>query len=292
MLAGPASIAIVVAVWLNLFYRLLFGTLLGVFLVSIVCYVLVSTLTTIEPYGLTGLLDWFTTLPRDTQAAVGTVLLSVIGFIAAIWVAFALWKRQFEMQIRMSAADHLNDRFNDASELTNKLGSLFDALQESVADALTAPSDEQAKLELLWVNSQQQRVFELQLELGEARANYYKVIGAYAHVLASVSGGWAHYERGGSLIAEAHEACGIYWPRADISSPNFVRDFLAQINKQEINKARIACERITTDAAPLIGGLRGRLTKGSVTSSFAAAQHISKHRQFFAYVWLRQFFGK
>ena len=265
--------------FLNWVYQLLFGTLLGVLFVSLVAYFLVGRFTQIEPLGVPGLLDWFATLPTEAQTAVATGLLTVIGFVAAFWAAFAAWKKQLEIHIRMTVAEDLNTAFTDAQRVANRLSAHLETLQESIAEAIVATSPDDKKLALIWVNSQAEIVANWQRDLYQANQNYYGVIGKNGFVLASVPGGWERYQRVAQILSRAAEHCGaVWWPRSDFNRPDFVDDYLRQVDTKKLQRAIVSCKRVNSECSALIGMLRAQLTSGTIRVRIATVSHMLKRR--------------
>ena len=269
--------------WLGLAYRLLFGTLWGVLIVAGLSYALVAQLTTVQPLSITGLLDWFADLTVESQSAVITVLLTTVGFVAAFWAAYAAWRRQLEIQIRMGVSDSLSQRFSAVQRITNGLQSNLELLKESIAETIAATDPQEKARALVWVNAQAPQLSNWVQELYEERMNYWGVIGTSGYVLVSVRNGWRDYERVGRLIQNASDACGeFHWPRCDMNRPDFVDAFLRQVDAKQLQRAIVSCRRINTEGSAVIGLLRGRLTSGTMPLRFSAAKQMTERRKFFA----------
>lgn len=272
---------------LGLAYRLLFGTLWGVLLFALALYFIAPIVSTIEPLGPTGLLDWYAGLSTDSQAAVATGLLTTVGFVAAFWAAYAAWQRQLEIQIRMAVADDLNLRFSAVQNMTNRLHGHLVVLQESITESLATQDPDEKAIALFWVNSQAEVVSGWQRELHEARMNYWGVIGRSGYVLACVRNGWTDYERVGRLIQKAADNSHFWWPRANRDDPNFVKEFLRQVDTKALQRAIVSCERVNTEGSAVIGSLRGKLTQGTMRVRFATVSQITERRKFLAKIFTK-----
>ena len=155
------SIAFPAYLWMQLAYRLLFGTLLGVLFTSIIFYILAAHYFLSSPFTASELLAWFATLSAEAKAAIATTLMTVVGFVAAFWAASAAWKKQIELQVRTDAAEFVRQRFAAAIYEVDNLAALVSTLLDSVGEARAIQNPDERAPYLVWQMHSQRSLLKL-----------------------------------------------------------------------------------------------------------------------------------
>lgn len=96
----------------------LFGSIWGTFALSIALYWFLYAFDYVNVFGWRELLGWFAALDAGYKTAIGSSLITVLGFLIAFQTATRNWKDQLRASIQLSAAAELTKLYNDASSLT------------------------------------------------------------------------------------------------------------------------------------------------------------------------------
>jgi hypothetical protein len=97
-----------IAALLYYLYRILFGTVTGVFLISIGIYQTADTIFGIKVWDLATLALWFDNLDKETRTAIATSLITVLGFFIALHTTMAAWRKQTETALRLTAGEQID----------------------------------------------------------------------------------------------------------------------------------------------------------------------------------------
>lgn len=116
----------------SLILKTLFGTLIGVLLLSSLLYLGLPHIAGIEPWSIRQLVLWLDDLGNDAKIGLASSLVTVLGFFIALHTTMHSWQRQTAATMRMVAADAIDIVISDVTEVLLSI-SLF---TQSAANAI------------------------------------------------------------------------------------------------------------------------------------------------------------
>jgi len=114
LLTGPARALVWVLISVTVFARWMLTRPLGFFALAIGAYCLAPVVSAVDPLSASELATLVADQPRDVSIALGTALLTIVGFVFAFAVANSAWRAQRRTEIRLTSGDEIYDFFREA----------------------------------------------------------------------------------------------------------------------------------------------------------------------------------
>lgn len=239
--------------------KLLFGTLLGVLLVSLALYASLPHLMGTEPWGGAQLAVWFDELGIEAKVGLASSLVTVLGFFIALQTTMHSWQRQTAATMRMAAADSIDRVITEVSGIILQVQLFTEATANEVARVRegmippeAAPMLSPLSEDVLTFRANRQRLLQLQQELLALPARY-------AVLFLPLSGMQAALEAVGEQVSVVTKKIWVGAPAGGTEHPEHRRQLVEFADPAKYMELSRACEVAHEEIAGLQGGLRGAL---------------------------------
>jgi hypothetical protein len=113
-------------------FKFLFGTLIGVLLISWGLYAALPYLTGTEPWVAGQLLVWIDNLGNDAKIGLVTSLITVLGFFIAAQTSMRSWQKQTAATMRMTAGDSIDQVITEINSIILRIQIFTETLANEV----------------------------------------------------------------------------------------------------------------------------------------------------------------
>lgn len=239
--------------------RFLFGTLVGVLLLSWLLYLGLPHVVEIEPLSFRQLMLWFDELSNDAKVGLASSLVTVLGFFIALHTTMHSWQRQTAATMRMAAADAIDKVISDASAVLLRILLFTEAaarevervrsqgLQSEDAPVLSVLSED-----VIEFRANRQRLLQLEQELIALPARY-------AVLFLPLSGLPAALEAVEEHVSAVAKKLWVPAPPGGTTHPDHRRHLLERVDPVKYRELSEASNAARDKIAALQGGIRGAL---------------------------------
>lgn len=255
-------------------FRVLFGTLTGVLILSLALYFLTPRLSSVEPFSPSQLALWFDDLGVEAKMGLATSLITVLGFLIALRTTMYSWQKQTATSLRISAVESIDRVVTEVSsavlriqifgEQIQKHGPRREADSGTLAIRIIPPSLGEMAAQFV---IDRQRMLVLQQEVLALPARYSIIFLPVPKLDQSVE----------AIGAHVGEVCEHMWHVLHVLPPpgQEPRSF-GYANEEGLGKLVTASEVAHSELLALLGALRGALLTPIVELNGAAVLKMSR----------------
>ena len=240
-------------------WRFFSSTLFGALLLSILLYVSLSVFGSIPPLSFSELMLWTASLGQDAVVALTSSMLTIVGFLVAFHVASKSWQQQQLAQIKVSAADEVENFFAEASKLNTDTQLYAEELIRTVDRIAGGCSAEEAVFAVQYAQEGAKSFLSKRDRLVSLSIESYRLSSRHSSILLSTFSLEGALEDACAALKEIVDKIWIQVPIVDLQSPTLVEDFMAQVNRQECLLFVCAAKKYSLSLNGSAGFIRGGL---------------------------------
>lgn len=249
--------------------RSLFGSLLGVAILSSLLYCFMWNFSETRPFTLAQLALWLDELPSEAKTSFITVVLTVLGFLVAFHTATANWKAETQARMKMDIADQIEMFFSEVLRLSDKTTIFAERLVTAVENIREQGRSAELDFQVSYAFSKSTEFLATRDRLTELSVQVHRIGSRHGATLLSVWGGLATLYECADALSEMSEAMWVRVPVVVEHNPNPVEEVVRQLDAAEYKALLICFEKNKARISALSGALRGQLLQPLTVINFA-----------------------
>lgn len=246
------------------------STLLGLLLLSLALYLIVPMAGPTEPYTGSELLAWFANLTDDTKVAIGTSLLTIIGFLIAFQTATKNWRDQLRAQYELAAAQKISAFFDRVLDNIIDAKLFAEQLLEAVELVATETDDEKINKIIRYHAKLSDDFLKVRSELIGSPVEANRLRDEYLAILRSHLLGLKLFDTAVEAMEDIIEHVGI--PKivdastSEYSKAFFLRNVNVGICRTFISACDAHLDEVTSSAGTVVGMLGAPVTESNLAT--------------------------
>lgn len=278
----PPSISIPIFYFFTiLFYllRSLTQTTFGVLILSSMFYVYLGHYSLSKPFTFTELLTWLDLQPQDSKVAVGTSLLTIVGFIVAFDSANRSWKSQLQAQLKANAAGELESFFTQVQKLITDV----EIYIEGVVHAYETIENEDPKDEVISsvqrAVSGNERFLANRRQLSQSLVEVHNLRGRNYSILSSELGLASTFDRASRALENIGNTMWFTIPEILFQEEDPIFQFLIGVQIEKYRAFLDSTKRYGAPMAMYAASIKGQIFAPIIGQNFPAIVDLLKNRR-------------
>lgn len=264
-----------------LFIRVLFGTVFGVLVFSLVLYLLTSYIGDSKPLTFDQLLLWLDSLPIDSKTSVINSILVILGFLVAFHSAASNWKAELKAHLFNRIADEINVFNSEASNLLTKSEIYIHSLVDTANFIIENGASPQSIFKVQHVLNNAQKFYVLRDRLFEMSIEAFGIVGRNNLALSNIKGAIESLDNYSKYLGELTQLLWVDVPLIPHDSPDFTNEFVTQLDLLQCSKYIAAYNKNFGYINSLAGSVCGSLMGSFVEFNFSSYFFTFKNRSSF-----------
>jgi len=147
----------------------LFGTIFGVFLVSLFAYWAVDYFGFVTPLSFGELLLWLGAQPESYKVAFISAALTVVGFVIAFHTATVNWRNQLKAELKAHSAGEIEEFFAVVTRLISDASIYVQTLVDTVDKLQKGLPPQEAEFAVSWAVKESPKFIATRNQLSQAQ---------------------------------------------------------------------------------------------------------------------------
>lgn len=268
-----------------LVFRLLLGSIFGVFISSVILYVFMSVWGDVKPFDFPQLILWVDELPNESKTAVFTSLLTILGFLVAFSTARLSWKEEALANLKLNAAEDIELFFNEAIKLSNSAEIYVRSVVEVFELCNKDEMDSDLIFKLKYLSENTQKFFETRERISLLSVESHRILIKHSSTLSTLVGSAKAIEYSTKCFGEISEKIWVKIPHIKYFDRDSVINFIDKVNIDECRAFISSCEKNQELIMAATGGVRGALLAPVVGLNWAAVIYLLSERDNISLIW-------
>lgn len=239
--------------------HILFGSILGIFLVSLFAYWSVGYLGLSTPLSFGELLLWLGSQPEGYKVAFISAGLTVVGFVVAFHTATINWRNQLKAELKAQSAGEIEEFFAVVTRLISDASIFVQTLVDTVNTIQKGSSTQDVQFAVSWAVRESQKFIATRNQLSQAQIEVHRIKGRHYTILSSGWGLPATFDHAVNAFNKVSERMWIHMPIVNLDDPNHVQSFLNQVNVAECTQFLEVSEKHSVPISMYAGSIKGQL---------------------------------
>ena len=265
-----------------LLLRFLFASTYGSLFLVFFIYFLVNEYSSIKPYTAMQLMWWLDALSSEYKVAVISSFVTVVGFIVAFHSATINWKNQMKAQLKIQAADEIENFFSIVSSNITTMTLYVESLIDIVNKVQKGTSsEEESNFSISYNQKKASELIAARDTISKASVEVHRLISRNYNLLST---GWGLLNAVNIAAKSLSNVAGKMWvhiPIVDINDPKHIQSFVNQVNITECQDFLNTCEANEMKISGISGGIQGYLTAPIWELNFTMYANILTNRKNF-----------
>jgi hypothetical protein len=269
-LLRSARLALLVYVVLpvRILISVLFGTVFGVFLLSLFAYLIIPHVSNFTPFSADQLLLWVNDLPTDSKTSVITSVLVILGFLVAFHSASINWKAEAKAQLNNRISDEIEIFYNEVSRLTTKVEIYVRSLVKAAELIQKEPNSDEAIFHVKYVLNGASEFMKCRDRLSSMSIEVHGIIGRHNLALSTFRGAIQSLEDCADAFTDITNHMWVHVPIVSLESPQITLDFTNQLNLKDCSDYIDSYKRNFNSINFTVGQVRGLLLSSFIEFNF------------------------
>lgn len=240
-------------------FHILFGSILGVFLVSLFAYWAVGHFGLSSPLSFGELLLWLDSQPEGYKAAFISAALTVVGFVVAFHTATINWRNQLKAELKAQSAGEIEEFFAVVTRLISDASIFVQSLLDTVNTIQKGSSPQDVQFAVSWAVRESQKFIATRNQLSQSQIEVHRIKGRHYTILSSGWGLPATFDHAVDAFNKVSERMWIHVPIVNLDNPNHIQNFLNQVNVAECTQFLEVAEKYSAPISMYAGSIKGQL---------------------------------
>lgn len=255
-------------------FRWFNSSLSGLLILTILLYLYVDRFSQIDPLNGPELLAWTVSIPESIKIAVGSSLLTIIGFLIAFQSATKNWRDQMAATVALEASRDIHRFFTEASRNVTTIQIFAEQLVEFRTRALNAQNVNDVAFEIDFVNDTLSDFLQARARLKQMNIEVHDLLPRYSAVLASSRRSIADLVSATAAFTGIIQHMWFTVPVVRSTHPTALVSFVQAIDEGACNGYVKEAKKRYTAMTTLSGLVEGKLTSHLLRVNLSYFRHV------------------
>jgi len=247
---------------LHLVLRWLSGTLTGTLLVSFILYQWCWAFSDSRPMTGQQIAVWLSEIPFESRVSIGSAIITVVGFLIAFRTATANWREQTLSNLRVGAAEEIQQFFEEVSGLVLSMKLYAQDVASLAATVQKAGLSQTESWKARAIYEDLPKFLDQRARLSILSVDVYRLAGKHYALLAPFPGALATLHDCEKAVDAVSKAMWVGAPRFDPECQGPERLFLSAVDPVSWDALAEVSDQVYDRLGVLTSGVRSVLFKG------------------------------
>lgn len=259
-------------------YILLTQRIVGLFILFLFVYLSLFITKYHKPFTPRELILFADSLSKDFKIALFSSFITIFGFILAFHTATISWKQQTAANLKISAAQELENFFAEILQLITDLELFIGGVLATVEKAKRDPKGFDTIFAVKYTLDQKEKFDNSRLRLSTLSSGIFRFQNKHFSSLASEPDAKEFLVQAKDALLDITGSMWVFVPTLDTNDPKLVESFLRYINEEKASNFVATCKKCGPVIASVEAGVRGILLSPVLEPSIIAIFHLAKNR--------------